>query len=149
MHRDMHKTTWRSPDQKTVSQIDNVIINQTWRRSLQDVKSNRGADIGSDHVLVMATVSLKLRKTIRGEERQQRFDPANLKNSNTEEAFKLELNNRFHVLKEEQEMNIDSFNQVLTETSKSLEYRKTNTTVENALRDHPQQRSTQRSRGHP
>ena len=82
MHRDIHKTTWRSPDQMTVSQIDQVIINQKWRRSLQDVKANRGADIGSDHVLVVASVSLKLRKTKRGEERQQRFDTAKLKNSN-------------------------------------------------------------------
>ena len=71
-------------------------------------------------MLVVASVSLKLRKTKRGEERQQRFDTAKLKNSNTEKAFKLELKNRFHVLQEEQEMNIDSFNQVLTETSKSL-----------------------------
>ena len=120
MHRDIHKTAWRSPDQRTVSQIDHVIINQKWRRSLQDVKANRGADIGTDHVLVVASVSLKLRKTKRGEERQQRFDTAKLKNSNTEKAFKLELKNRFHVLQEEQEINIDSFNQVLTETSRSL-----------------------------
>ena len=77
MHRDIHKTAWRPPDQRTVSQIDHVIINQKRRRSLQDVKANRGADIGSDHVLVVATVSLKLRKTKRGEERQQRFDTAN------------------------------------------------------------------------
>ena len=96
MQRDIHKTTLRSPDQRTVSQIDHVIINQKWRRSLQDVKSNRGADIGSDHVLVVATVSLKLRKTKRGEEMQQRFDTVKLNNSNTEKAFKLELNNRFH-----------------------------------------------------
>ena len=76
-------------------------------------------------MLVVAPVSLKLRKTKRGEERQQRFDTAKLKNSNTEKAFKLELKNRFHILQEKQEMNIDSFNQVLTETSKSLQgYRK-------------------------
>ena len=40
-HRDIRKTTWRSPDQRTISQIDHVIINQKWRRSLQDVKANR------------------------------------------------------------------------------------------------------------
>ena len=65
-------------------------------------------------------MSLKLRKTKRGEERQQRLDTGKLNNSNTEKAFKLELKNRFNVLQEEREMNIDSFNQVLTETSKSL-----------------------------
>ena len=122
MRRDSHDTTWRSPDQITVSQIDHVIINQKWSRSLQDVKANRGADRGSDHVLVVATVSLKLRKTKRGEEKQQRFDTilAKLNNSNTEKAFKLELKNRCHALQEEQEINIDNFNQVLTETSKPL-----------------------------
>ena len=120
MHRYIHKTTRRQPDQRTVSQIDHVIINQKWRSSLQDAKANRWADIGTDHVLLVATVSLKLRKTKRGEERQQRFDTAKLNNPNTERAFKVELKNRFHVLQEEEEMNIDIFNQVLTETSKSL-----------------------------
>ena len=57
-HKDIHKTTWRSPDQRTVSQIDHVIINKKWMVSIQNVKTNRGADIGSDHVLVVATVSL-------------------------------------------------------------------------------------------
>ena len=77
-------------------------------------------------MLVVATVSCKLRKTKRGEERQRRFDTVKLNNSNTEKAFKLELNNRFHVLQEEQEMNIDRFDQVLSETSKTLlRYRKT------------------------
>ena len=87
MHRDIHKTTCKSSDQRTVSQIDHVILKQKWRRSLPDVKANRGADIGSDHVLVVATVSLKLRKIKRGEERQQRFDTAKLNHSNREKAF--------------------------------------------------------------
>ena len=56
MYLDIHKTTWRSPDQRTVSQIDQVIINQKWRRSHLDVKANRGADIGSDHVPVVVSV---------------------------------------------------------------------------------------------
>ena len=30
-HRNIHKTTWRSPDNNTVSQIDHVIVNQKWR----------------------------------------------------------------------------------------------------------------------
>ena len=42
-HRNIHKTTWRSPDNNTVSQIDHVIVNQKWRRSLQEVRARRGA----------------------------------------------------------------------------------------------------------
>ena len=59
-HRNIHKTTWRSPDNNTVSQINHVIVNQKWRRSLQDVRARRGADVGSDHVLVVATLSLTI-----------------------------------------------------------------------------------------
>ena len=59
-HKDIHKVTWRSPNHNTVIQIYHVIINQKSRHSLHDVKVRRGADVGSDHMLVMATLSLKL-----------------------------------------------------------------------------------------
>ena len=38
-HKKVHKMTWTSPDQRTINQIDHVMINQKWRRSLLDVKS--------------------------------------------------------------------------------------------------------------
>ena len=58
--------SWRFPDYNTVTQIDHIIINQKWRRSLHNVKVRHGADVGSDHMLVMATLSQKLRKAKRG-----------------------------------------------------------------------------------
>ena len=61
-HKDIHEITWKSPDGRTVSRIDHIIINQIWRRSLQDVKARRGADAGSDHTLVIGTVALKLQR---------------------------------------------------------------------------------------
>ena len=42
-------------------------------------------------MLVVATLSLKLRKTHRREKRQRRFDTGKLKNPNTEKAFQLDL----------------------------------------------------------
>ena len=33
---DNHKLTWKSPDGKTVNQIDHVVINNKWRRSLNE-----------------------------------------------------------------------------------------------------------------
>ena len=63
--RDIHNLSWRSPDFNTVTHID-IIINQKWRCSLRDVKVRHGADVGSDHMLVMATLSQKLRKAKRG-----------------------------------------------------------------------------------
>ena len=48
-----------------------------------------------------------------------------MKNTNTRKYFQLDLQNRLRILQEEQELTIDSFNQVLTETSKKgLGYRR-------------------------
>ncbi|XP_025996626.2 uncharacterized protein LOC105203684 [Solenopsis invicta] len=61
-HKDIHKVTWMSPDHRTNNQIDHLLISKTWRRSLLDVRNRRGADIGSDHHLLLATLQIKLAK---------------------------------------------------------------------------------------
>ncbi|XP_068748920.1 craniofacial development protein 2-like [Montipora capricornis] len=55
-HKRVHKATWRSPDGVTENQIDHILISQRWRTSLQDVRVNRRATIGSDHNLVVASL---------------------------------------------------------------------------------------------
>jgi len=60
-HHEIHKCTWCSPNGRDKDQIDHLVINGTWRRSLQDVRVRRGADVDSDHHLVTANLKLKLK----------------------------------------------------------------------------------------
>ncbi|VDO92783.1 unnamed protein product [Heligmosomoides polygyrus] len=61
-HRRIHKATWSSPDGRTVNEIDLVCLSNRWRTSLLDTRANRGADVGSDHYLVRASMKLKLKQ---------------------------------------------------------------------------------------
>ena len=61
-HKRIHKTTWTSPDGSTLNEIDYVCISSRWRSSLHDVRTFRGADVASDHNLVVAKIRLRLKK---------------------------------------------------------------------------------------
>lgn len=92
-HKDIHKLTWKSPDGLTTNQIDHILINRKWHRSLQDDRVCRGADANSDHYLVTASIKLKQIKQ-HGQHRRQ-LDISKLKCPNTNKEFVLELRNRF------------------------------------------------------
>ena len=81
-HREIHKITWCSPNGRDRNQIDHLLINGKWRRSLRDVKVRRGADIGSDHHLVTACLKLKLKSAGRLTKGHSRFDVSQLKHPN-------------------------------------------------------------------
>jgi len=51
-HRDIYKGTWLAPDGKTVNQIEPAMIDRRVITSTIDVKTRRGAVIGSDHFLL-------------------------------------------------------------------------------------------------
>lgn len=53
-HKEIHKLTWKFPDGETESNIDHIIINNKWKRSLNDVRLKRLADVGSYHHLLVA-----------------------------------------------------------------------------------------------
>ena len=101
-HKDIHKLTWISPNARDQNQIDHIMINNKWRRSLLNVRVRRGADVGSDHHLLQATVKLKLRRTgFCKQTVQERFNVHLLKDTSKARAFTLKLQNRYKVLKEE------------------------------------------------
>ena len=60
-HKDIHKTTWRSPKGNTVTQIDHICISKGWSHSMLDVRTMRGADINTTHYLVRGYITVNLK----------------------------------------------------------------------------------------
>ena len=60
-HHKRHLYTWKSPCDGVRNQIDYITINQRFRNSILQVKGYPGADGGSDHVPIVATLRMKLR----------------------------------------------------------------------------------------
>lgn len=97
-HKRIHKATWRAPGGRYSNEIDFVCINRRWRSSLLDVKCCRGADIGSDHNLLIAKCRLRLKRIPAPPRRPRPFNVAQLKDPATAQQFRLELRNRFEPL---------------------------------------------------
>lgn len=68
-HKKIHKATWVSIDHITENQIDHICINKKFRKSLQDERVKRQADVASDHQFLTARLKLKLQKNRRGKKK--------------------------------------------------------------------------------
>ena len=96
-HKLIHKKTWWSPDGTVENEIDYICINQTLTSVLRDVRVYRGAEIGSDHQLVIATLKLKFKKILKPKVNK----PCNIEKFKNQEArreFQLALQSKFGIL---------------------------------------------------
>ena len=98
-HKTIHKTTWTSPDGNTENQIDHFTISRKWRRSLLDVRVRRGADVASDHQLLVGTLKTKLKafKEL-ADKPHHKFNTQHLNNETVKEVFKCTVKNRYEAL---------------------------------------------------
>ena len=93
-----------SPDNITENQIDHIAISKRFRKSLLDVRNKRGADIGSDHHLMIANFRFKiLAAGKKFETRGKKYNVQKLQKPSIREGFILELKNRFLVLSTQNE----------------------------------------------
>ncbi|XP_078682384.1 uncharacterized protein LOC144916861 [Branchiostoma floridae x Branchiostoma belcheri] len=96
-----------------------------------DVRSFRGADVGSDHYLVRAKIKLKLKK-IRKQNTTKPFDIDKLSKDEICQEFTLEVNNRFQALEDkvEPETQWKDLHETITQAAKVVIGRKRGTKKE-------------------
>jgi len=59
-HKKIRTGTWISPDHQTMNQIDHVMVSKKKMRLIHDVKSKRGYNCDSDHLLLQIKIKQKL-----------------------------------------------------------------------------------------
>lgn len=71
--------TWTFLDAITYTHTESHFIYNEWKSSLLDVKARTRADDGSNNLLFMATLTIKLPKTRKKEQRARKIDANKLK----------------------------------------------------------------------
>ena len=105
-HKPVHTYTWQSLDGRTRSQVDHTAVSWKWAASLQDVRMKRGADVGSDHKLVVMKVKLSLKAKPKIEVRK---NVGMLKRSEIAKELKLKLYNSYEVLEDTEVEDVNSY----------------------------------------
>ena len=91
-HKASTTWTWHSPNGQHHNQIDYILVRKRFRSgvNIARTRSFPGADIGSDHDLLMMTFCLRLRKEISKPKRTRlKYDLEKLKDPNVWKPAKL------------------------------------------------------------
>ena len=99
-HKTSRSTTWHSPDGTVHNQIDYILAPQRFKSSINKAKTRTfpGADIGSDHDLVLGSFKIKLLKKKIEQNTRLRFDLDKLKDPKSAQIFESQLGDNFAAL---------------------------------------------------
>lgn len=95
-HKNIHKYTWKSPDRRTMNQIDHVLIANRYRSSITYVRSYRGADCDTDHFLVICKFCLKLQRASRHFHKTLKFNIEELKDEEKRQKYITEITGKLN-----------------------------------------------------
>ena len=88
--------TWKSPGDRTRNQIDYILIQERYRNFITSCRSMPDADCGSDHILVLGTIRIKLKKL----KRSKRLPKLKLSllEEDLKNKYRISVKNNFEVL---------------------------------------------------
>jgi hypothetical protein len=83
----------------TKNQIDPFLICLRWRTSLKDVRSFRGAEVGSGHELVVARLKLELKSYNQDQKTHmlRSLDIDNPSEKDVQSSFRIKLSNKIEI----------------------------------------------------
>jgi endonuclease/exonuclease/phosphatase family metal-dependent hydrolase len=99
-HKREHKITWMIPGGTEGNQIDHMLISKKWKRIIQDVRTYRGANVDSDHLLVVAKMRAKVVKQTGGS-RKNGWDVEKLNHTRHNDEYKKEMRKKLETREEE------------------------------------------------
>jgi hypothetical protein len=127
-HKTSRRWTWHSPSGEHHNQIDYIMLKSRVQSSVNIAKTRSfpGADIGSDHDLVMMTFRLHLKKVQKENHTRIKFDLEKLKDPEVAEAFRAMIGGKFAPLtildanNTDMDTLITTFNKAITETASEI-----------------------------
>ncbi len=126
-HKPSRRWTWHSPNGKTHNQIDHIMVKKSFRSSvnINRTRSFPGADVGSDHKLLMMTFRLRLKRIIKPTNTRIKYDPEKLKDPTVAKAFQAKIDGKFApliLLENENDVDtmITAMNIAVTETANEI-----------------------------
>lgn len=99
-HKKSRTVTWQSPGGLVQNQIDFILLPRRFKSSINkaQTRSFPGADIGSDHNLVLTSLKLKLKLKRDSKSPRIRFNLEKLKDPEVEAVFQAQVGGRFAAL---------------------------------------------------
>jgi hypothetical protein len=85
--------TWTMPRGRARYQIDYILVRKRYKNQVKKYKTYSGADINSDHNLVLMVTNLSLKRKEYNESTKRKWCMDKLKNEERRSDFNEELNN--------------------------------------------------------
>ena len=124
-HKISRRTAWHAPNGMVHNQIDYILTPRRFKSSINKAKTRTypGADIGSDHDLVLLVMKVKLKKKQKPANPRIKFDLEKLDDPEVAEIFQARIGGRFAALNLlDKDINdlTTSFNEAVRETAEEV-----------------------------